>query len=353
MGKKYKRLIESIASYDNLLRAAHKARSGNPASVGGMVYMDYLESNSVLISRAILSGEYAPGKHKEFVIYEPKRRVISALPFRDRVVQHAVNNIIEPIFNRTFYAQSYGCIAGKGTHSGAIRCQLLMRRLARQGEVWILKTDFSGYFYNIDRAVLHNRIRAKISCKESLDLIEKFIPKEGVRIPIGNLTSQLFANVYGTMADEWILHTAKKKNFIRYMDDIVIFGRSKSELLELKDRFETFCLQEMKLKLSKWSVTSVSRGVNFLGYRIWPTHKLLRRQSVLSAKRKIKRYTKRGEKEKFNRKLGESFMRGKVNIINTGDDLERSDLSVHFFHSFHDSCRMVESNLELSLQCRY
>lgn len=303
MGKKYKRLIGEISSYTNLLDAANKARKGNPNSVGGMIYMDYLESNSLVFSELIANGRYQPGKPKEFFIYEPKRRLISALPFKDRVVQHAINNIIEPIFESTFYKQSYGCRTGKGAHSGAIECQAIMRRLLKSGDVWVLKTDFSGYFYNIDRAVLHNRIRAKISCKESLDLIEKFIPKEGVGIPIGNLTSQLFANVYGTMADEWILHTAKKKNFIRYMDDIVIFGRSKSELLELKDRFETFCLQEMKLKLSKWSVTSVSRGVNFLGYRIWPTHKLLRRQSVLSAKRKIKRYTKRGEKEKLRRFL--------------------------------------------------
>lgn len=303
MGKKYKRLIESIASHDNLLRAAHKARSGNPTSVGGMVYMDYLESNSVLISRAILSGEYAPGKHKEFVIYEPKRRVISALPFRDRVVQHAVNNIIDPIFNRTFYAQSYGCIAGKGTHSGAIYCQALMRRLAKQGEVWILKTDFAGYFYNIDRAVLHERIRSKISCSQTLALIEQFVPPSGVGIPIGNLTSQLFANVYGTIADEWLLHTAKRRHFIRYMDDIVIFGSSRSEMITLKAEFEQFCADKMHLRLSKWSVTSLGQGINFLGYRIWPTHKLLRRQSVTTAKRKIKRYKTRNQPEQLRRFL--------------------------------------------------
>ncbi|NGZ66488.1 Retron-type reverse transcriptase [Vibrio aestuarianus subsp. cardii] len=303
MGKKYKRLIWSIADYDNLILAARKARSGNPASVGGMVYMDYLESNSTLISQSILNGSYAPGKHKEFVIYEPKRRIISALPFRDRVVQHAVNNIIEPIFNHTFYAQSYGCIAGKGTHSGAIQCQSLMRKLAKLGDVWILKTDFAGYFYNIDRAVLHKRIRSKISCSGTLALIEQFVPSQGVGIPIGNLTSQLFANVYGTIADEWLLHTAKRKNFIRYMDDIVIFGSSRAEMLDLKAKFERFCMVEMKLKLSKWSVTSLSQGVNFLGYRIWPTHKLLRKQSVITAKRKIRRYTSNNQPERLRKFL--------------------------------------------------
>lgn len=301
MGRKYKRLIEKIASQENIVNAALKARKGNVNSVGGMIYMDYLESNSLLLHEQIANGSYAPGESREFVIYEPKRRVISALPFRDRVVQHAINNVIEPIFEQTFYYQSYGCIRGKGTHSGAVACQAMQRRLMKSGPVWVLKTDFAGYFYNIDRSVLHKRITAKISCKETLDLIEKFVPRDGVGIPIGNLTSQLFANIYGTIADEWILHVAKNKNFIRYMDDIVIFGSSKSEMLELKDRFELFCADEMHLQLSKWSVTNVTHGVNFLGYRIWPTHKLLRRQSVLSAKRKIKKYTTNKDSEKLRK----------------------------------------------------
>lgn len=265
--------------------------------------MDYLQANTMLIAEQIISGEYMPGRPKEFVIFEPKKRTISALPFRDRVVQHAINNIIEPIFEQTFYAQSYGCRKGKGTHSGAIKCQSLQRKLSKGSDLWILKTDFAGYFYNIDRVVLHKRIRAKISCKETLRLIELFICKDGVGIPIGNLTSQLFANVYGTIADEWLLHTAKKKNFIRYMDDIVIFGESKREMLQLKEPFEKFCFENMRLRLSHWSVTNVSQGVNFLGYRIWPTHKLMRKQSVSTAKRKIKRYRKNGETEKLNRFL--------------------------------------------------
>ena len=303
MGKKNKRLIERIASKDNLFIAAQKARKGNPSSVGGMVFMDYLEANVDLISSSILDGSYRPGKPKEFIIFEPKRRVISALPFKDRVVQHAINNIIEPIFEATFYSQSYGCRTGKGTHSGAMKCQAMQRKLAKVSDVWILKTDFSGYFYNIDRAVLHGRINSKISCNKTLDLIAKFIPTEGVGIPIGNLTSQLFANVYGTIADEWLLHHAKNAKFIRYMDDIVIFGKSKASMLELQAEMQAFCKQTMKLNLSHWSVTSVNQGVNFLGYRIWPTHKLLRRQSVVTAKRKIKQYKKNNDTEKLSRFL--------------------------------------------------
>lgn len=301
MSKKYRNLIDKIADYDNIIDAAMKARAGNPNSVGGMIFIDYLESNAMLLSEQIKSGNYKPGAPKKFVIYEPKRREISALPFRDRVAQHAINNVIEPIFTKTFYNQSYGCIKGRGTHAGAIKCQSLMRKLSKESPVYVLKTDFAGYFYNIDRAVLHKRIRAKISCAATLKLIERFVERDGIGIAIGELMSQLFANVYGTIADEWLLHKAKNKHFIRYMDDIVIFGTSRAEMHALKDEFERFCEQEMKLRLSKWSVTSLSEGVNFLGYRIWPTHKLLRKQSVTRAKRKIKRYTLRGDEDQLKR----------------------------------------------------
>jgi hypothetical protein len=130
-------------------------------------------------------------------------------------------------------------------------------------------------------------------------LIALFVPEVGKGIPIGNLTSQLFANVYGTIIDEWLLHWSKNRNFIRYMDDIVIFGESKEDLLQLQSEMALFCKSHMKLDFSHWSVTNVSQGVNFLGYRIWPTHKLLRRQSVITAKRKIRRYKKHNDKDKL------------------------------------------------------
>jgi retron-type reverse transcriptase len=303
MGKKYKNLISQIASKENIFLAAHKARKGNPHSVGGMIFMDYLESNIASLSSAILDGSYIPGKPKEFIIYEPKRRQISALPFRDRVVQHAINNVIEPIFERTFYTQSYGCRTGRGTHKGTIACQAAMRRLSKDGELWVLKTDFAGYFYNIDRSVLHKRIRAKVSCEKTLSLIEKYVPSTGIGIPIGNLTSQLFANIYGTIIDEWLLHEAKNKHFFRYMDDIVILGKSQKEMRALQVKMQKFCMDEMGMWFSKWSVSSASKGVNFLGYRIWPTHKLMRRQSVTTAKRKIKRFVEKGETEALKRFL--------------------------------------------------
>lgn len=300
MGKKYKNLLEKIAHKENLYSAANKAKKGNSKSVGCLMFFDHLDANIDLIRKLILTKKYEVGEPRIFNIYEPKKRVITALPFEDRVVQHAINNIIEPIFLKTFYAQSYGCIKNKGSHSGAIKCQSEMRKT---NNCWILKTDFSGYFYNVDRSILYKRIRAKISCKDTIELIEKFVPSTGTGIPIGNLTSQLFANIYGTIIDEWLVHEAKITKFIRYMDDIVIISDNKQNLLLLQSRMECFCNNEMKLKFSHWSVTPASRGVNFLGYRIWKTHKLLRKQSVNTAKRKIRLFKKHGQVEKLQRFL--------------------------------------------------
>lgn len=325
MATKYRNLFELIIEKENLIDAARKARKGNPNNIDGMMFFEHLDANIGLLMSIMKDGSYLPSAPREFVVFEPKRRQISALPFKDRVVQHAINNIIEPIFDRTFYTQSYGCRQGKGTHSGAIKCQSLMRSLSKSNnELWILKTDFSGYFYNIDRGVLHERIRSKISCNKTLLLIEKFVPKDGIGIPIGNLTSQLFANIYGTIIDEWLLHKKKIKHFIRYMDDIVIFGSSKNELLSLKIDIDKFCESNMRLTLSHWSVSHKERGVNFLGYRIWSTHKLLRRQSVVSAKRKIRKYRESGDTVKLN--MFKASWIGHANWANSYNLLKRLNL---------------------------
>lgn len=188
--------------------------------------------------------------------------------------------------------QAYACRKGKGMHSGAVRTQAMMRRVGRDGgAVYALKTDFSKYFYSVDRATLWRRIVAKISCRHTLWLIERFTPRTGRGLPIGNLTSQLWANVYGTAVDRFLGQTMGVSNFTRYMDDIVVLGRSRGFLHELRSWLEMFCRHALGLTFSKWSVAPVGAGVNFLGYRIFPTHKLLRRDSVRRAKRKIRAHT--------------------------------------------------------------
>lgn len=286
MGKKHRNLIEEIASMPNLYLAYRKAARGKRYSLGHLLFKEHLAANLRLLSEALKDGSYRPSAPNVFFVNEPKRREISALPFADRVVQHALCNIIEPIFDRVLLPNTYACRTGKGTHVAAVEAQAHMRR----GYGWWLKLDFSKYFASIDRAVLHREIRRKISCRGALDLIEVFLPTHGKGLPIGNLTSQIFANVYGHVLDRFLTHTLHLKAWLRYMDDTVIFAHSREALAVIQQGLKWFSDASMGLAFSRWSIGPISQGLDWLGYRIWPTHKLLRRRSVIAAKRKIARY---------------------------------------------------------------
>ena len=288
MGKRYKNLYHQICHPDTLWAAYKKAAAGKRRSLGYLHFRQQEAANIARLSASLRDGSYQPGEQHKFTVYEPKRREISALPFSDRVVQHALVSVIEPIFDRSFLPQSFACRTGKGTHRGAIQAQAIMRRMQHTAPGWYLKIDFSGYFKNINLEVLHKEIRRKISCGPTLDLISKFHPATGTGLPIGNLTSQLFANVYGNILDRYLVHELGRRNFIRYMDDTVIFSHSRHYLETLRYGLKWFCKSVMKLDFSHWMIAPFHRGLNFLGYRIWTTHKLMRRASVARAKKTIR-----------------------------------------------------------------
>lgn len=288
MGKKYRNLYEQIISWDNLKSALYKTSNGKRKTWGYLEFKEYDELNLRQIQKELEDGIYRIGEYRHFTIYEPKPRLISALEFRDRLVQHALCNVITPIFEKTFLPYSFACRDGMGTHKGVKHIQALLRK---HNHTHFLKTDFSKYFPSINHKILHKEIRRKISCRKTLALIDEIIPPEGIGIPIGSLTSQLFANVYGHMIDRYIHHELGQRHWARYMDDIVILGDSPQELRAVFDKIQRFSKDEMDMRISRWCAHSVNRGINFLGYRIWDTHKLIRKDSVKRAKKKIKRYT--------------------------------------------------------------
>lgn len=304
MGQRHRNLIARIAAPENLLKAYRKASRGRRNSAGYLNFKEYESAWLAKLRNNILDGTYQPGAPREFWVYEPKPRPITAAPFEDRVVQHALCNVIGPIFEVGMLPQAYACRKGRGMHGGAIHTQAMMRRLAAKGQtVHALKTDFSKYFYSIHRPTLWRRIDAKISCRHTRWLIELFTPRTGTGLPIGNLTSQLWANVYGTEVDRFLAQKIKTSTFVRYMDDVVVLSTKPKFLHELRRRLESFCRNTLKLTFSKWSVTPVSAGVNFLGYRIFQDYKLLRKDSVRRAKRKIKSHTQSGDRQALRRFL--------------------------------------------------
>lgn len=298
MGKKYKNLFTATYERKRLWESYRKASLSKKNSIGYLLFRRFEAANIENIITEIKNETYKPEKHNEFYVYEPKARKISALPFLDRVVQHSLYSVISDAFEKTFLPSSFACRDRKGTHAGTRYVQSIMRK---KGNSWCLKVDFKGYFYNVDREILWKEIDRKISCKKTKNLLALFHPREGKGLPIGNLTSQLLANVYGHILDRYITHDLKIKNWARYMDDTVIFGDSKEELMETFEKLTKFSQNEMKLEWSKWSLRPTSLGVNFLGYRIWSTHKLIRPDSVRRAKRKIKQYIKFNEVEKLKK----------------------------------------------------
>lgn len=286
MGKRYKHLIEQIATTENLYAAYRQAARGKRDSLGHLVFREHLAVNIASLRDSLADGSYRPGVPREFMVHEPKRRLISAMPFVDRVAQHALCNIIMPIFDKVFLPQSYACRRGKGTHACAIAVQAALRRTP---DVWVLKTDFAKYFASIRHDVLHAEFRRKISCPRTLALIEVMIPATGIGLPIGSLLSQLSANLIGHVLDRWLVHQIGGFRFFRYMDDVVVLGHSREALDLLRIGIGWFAEARLGLAFSHWSVTRAAHGINFVGYRIWPTHKLLRRSSVLAAKRKLAR----------------------------------------------------------------
>ena len=298
MAKKHRNLIDSIGSIENLRLAYKKTARGKKMSFGYLEFKEYAEANLLLVQQEIMDGGYKIGDYRQFTVYEPKPRLISALDFKDRLVQHALCNVVAPIFERTLMPQTFACRAGMGTHAGARFVQARMRHLDAK---YFLKTDYSKFFPSIDRAVLHKMIDRKIACEKTLRILEEIIPTTGKGIPIGSLTSQLFANVYGNAADRFIHFDLKHKHWARYMDDIVILDDDKDRLMDSFLRLNDWSMEHLKLRIGKWQVSPTSRGVNFLGYRIWKTYKLLRKDSVIRAKRKITRYIDNKDQESLSK----------------------------------------------------
>jgi len=286
MGKKHKNLINKIHDMDNIWEAYRKASLGKRASYGYLKFRENDAASLVELSEQIKNGTYTQTRAKTFVIYEPKKREITAVNFVDRVAHHALVNIIGPIFERCFLPYSYACREGMGTHAAVKRAQSLLRK-----HEWFLKIDFKAFFPSVRRDILFKEIEKKITCQKTLDFIKKIHPETGCGIPIGSLTSQLFANLYGHIFDRFLTHELKISAWVRYMDDIIIFADSKEILQMVFARSKWFVFDRMGLGISRWAIRHFSQGLSFLGYRVWREKKRVKRDSFIRAKRRLKKLT--------------------------------------------------------------
>lgn len=291
MAKTYNNLFPEIYSFESLHSAYLRARRGKRNRAEVQRFELDLEGNLIQLQNELIWATYQTGKYRQFIVREPKERIVAALPFRDRVVQHALVDVIDPIWERRFIAESYACRVGRGTHKGADRAQAMLRKVKREhGAVFVLKADISKFFYSIDHGILKTLVRRRIACKRTLWLIDAIIDstvRDGIHvgIPIGNLTSQLFANVYLHELDEFVKHALREKLCVRYMDDFIIVHHDKAHLQQVRAQIEKFLWDRLRLKTNaKTQVFPVGvfhgRALDFLGYRIWTTHRKLRKSSI-------------------------------------------------------------------------
>jgi len=321
--KTYKHLYEKIYSYENLFLAYRKARKGKTRKNYVMEFEANLRENLLKLHEELKDGTYYPKPLKTFILRDPKTRKISKAEFRDRIVHHAICNIIELIFEKVFIYDSCANRIGKGNLFGLKRFDLFKRKVSENGRIiknnfndnnyikgYCLKADIKHYFQEVNHEVLIRAISRKIKDKQTIELIRKILEngkvKDGVGMPLGNLTSQFFANIYLNELDYFVKHELKAKFYVRYVDDFVILHKSKIQLEIWKIRINRFLKDTLKIELhnQKSKVIHLSRGIDFVGFRNFYGYRLLRKRNVSNIRSKIILFSKN---ELGYHKIMESF----------------------------------------------
>lgn len=272
-------LFNSIYDYSNLLLAWKKTQRLRKYNYDIMRFRKNLDENLIIIQNELIWKTYKVSEYKNFVVYEPKKRIISALPVRDRIVQHALVNIIEPIIDKKFIFDSHACRKGHGLKLAVDR----FIKFAKKNK-YCLKCDVASYFPSINHIILKSLYRRHISCENTLWLIDTIIDStENPGLPIGNLLSQLSANLYLHELDFYVKHHLKLKYYIRYMDDFVIFDNNKTNLKEINENINEFLHNKLMLKLKeeKSKIYETKNGIDYCGFRCYPSHAVVKKSTRL------------------------------------------------------------------------
>lgn len=297
--KSHGNLWRKLCSYENLKLAYKKARRHKTTKHYVVEFEKDLKNNLLLLRSELLLHCYRPKPLVSFVIYDPKARRISKSAFRDRIIHHAVCNIIEPILDKTFIFDSYANRAGKGTLNAVNRFDYFKKKASKNNtrNCYILKADIKKYFENVDHNILINIIRKKIKDPTLLWLIKMILANNvGIErekgMPLGNLTSQFFANVYLNELDYFVKNRLKAKYYIRYVDDLVILDNDKAELEGWMSEISKFLKEKLSVQLhpEKSKIIRLRRGVDFLGFRIFYYHKLLRKANMRKMQRRLENF---------------------------------------------------------------
>ncbi len=279
-------LFDRILERDNLRTAACRALMGKRHRPEARRFVAHLEQNLARLRDGLATGTYPVGRSSQFVLHDPKERVITAPCFAERVLHHAVMNVCEPVFDHWLIDDTYACRKGKGR----IACLLRAREHSRR-HPFFLKLDIRKYFDSIPHAVLTDRIGRLFKEPSLLALLARIIgafrASLGRGLPIGSLTSQHFANFYLGWFDRFVKERLRVRGYVRYMDDMVLWGGTTAELLTHVDSCRKFLADELQLDLKPWWINQTHFGIDFLGYRVFSTHLILNRRSRVRYRRNL------------------------------------------------------------------
>ena len=310
--KSFKNLYPQLTSFANLERAFLKARRGKRHKPNVAAFEVDMDLELLALQEELLAESYRPGGYRHFTLYDGKPRRISAAPFRDRVVHHALCNVTEPIWERRFIRDSYACRPGKGTHAALDRCTYFTRRYP-----YVLQADVVQFFPSVDHAILRRLLARRVACPPTLRLMDRIIASgTGIHaaryemhwfpgddllaaarprgLPIGNQTSQFWANVYLHALDAFVKQELRCPAYLRYCDDFMLFAHDKPTLHHWRRAIEDF-LATLRLTIhaGKTSVHPVTTGIPFLGFIVFPTHRRLQQRNGLAFQRRFKRQRRR------------------------------------------------------------
>ena len=305
--QRYGKLWEELTSFENLYRAARKARRGKRTRPAVEAFEFDVEKHLVGLRRDLVEQSYRPGPFRTFIIVDPKPRLISAAPYRDRVVHHAMCNVLEPIFERSFIFDSYACRRGKGTHAAVDRYTAFARK-----NRYVLKCDVRKFFPSVDHANLLQRLGRKIKDPDVMWLTKVIVEHSNLQepvpgffpgddlftaserrrgIPIGNQTSQFFANVYLDALDHFVKERLGCRYYVRYCDDFVILDNDRRRLADVRRAVDQFLLGiRLWLHPAKRTISRVEDGLRLLGYRVWPDRRFLDRRGLARFGRRLRTY---------------------------------------------------------------
>jgi len=275
--KRINNLYEKIYSIENLRLADEIARKGKSKQPGVIKHDQTREANIQQLHEMLKGKTYRTSKYTTFTIFEPKERIIFWLPyFPDRILHHAIMNILEPIFVSTFTTDTYSCIKGKGIHAAAKAVKRALKDV--ENTQYCLKMDIKKFYPNVDHNILKQLLRRKIKDNDLLWLLDEVIDSTD-GLPIGNYLSQYFANFYLSYFDHWMKEQKSVKYYFRYADDLVILSSSKPYLHQLLGEIKTYMNDRLKLIVKgNYQVFPVdARGIDFVGYVFRHTHTLLRK----------------------------------------------------------------------------